>query len=201
VSVTRLLVLGGVRILQPAHGYLVRRELATWQIEHWANVAPGSVYNALRTLTRDGLLEEHEADTAAGGTGPAARATYTLTHDGQAELLRLVRDALWQLHPYEPASLMAGLSFWWLLTREEVVAALEARRTQLDAHITGINYQAEDVRHAPATPEHVVEHYLVQEARLRGERQWVEDALKRLHDGAYGFVGEGSAWLRQAKRE
>lgn len=188
-------MLGGVRILQPAHGYLVRRELATWQIERWANVAPGSIYNALRTLTKDGLLAEHEAPAAAGGSGPAARATYTLTHDGEAEFLRLVRDALWQLHPYEPAWLMAGLSFWWVLSRQEVIAALEARRGQLDARITGLGYETDDVRRARATPEHVVEHFLVQESRLRGERQWVDEVLGRLRDGAYAFSDESTEWI------
>ena len=58
MSVTRLLVLGGVRIFEPAHGYLVRRELLSWQVEEWAHVKPGSIYNALRTMTRDGLLLE-----------------------------------------------------------------------------------------------------------------------------------------------
>jgi DNA-binding PadR family transcriptional regulator len=194
VSVTRLLVLGGVRILQPAHGYLVRRELATWQIEHWANVAPGSIYNALRTLTRDGLLEEHEADIAVGGTGPAARATYTLTADGEAEFLRLVRDALWQLHPYEPSRLLAALSFWWALSRDEVIAALEARRSQIDARIAGIGYEAEDIRTDSTTPDHVVEHLFFHEAHLRGEREWLEAVLERLRGGAYGFAGEDVPW-------
>ena len=55
---TRLLVLGAVRIFQPAHGYLVRRELLSWDVENWAAINPGSIYNMLRTLTRDGLLEE-----------------------------------------------------------------------------------------------------------------------------------------------
>jgi hypothetical protein len=36
VSATRLLVLGAVRIFQPAHGYLVRRELLSWGVENWA---------------------------------------------------------------------------------------------------------------------------------------------------------------------
>ncbi|HYJ76798.1 MAG TPA: PadR family transcriptional regulator [Kineosporiaceae bacterium] len=196
MSVTRLLVLGGVRILQPAHGYLVRRELTTWQIEHWANVASGSIYNALRTLTRDGLLEEHEAEIAVGGTGPAARATYTLTADGEAEFLRLVRDALWQLHPYEPSRLLAGLSFWWALSRDEVIAALEARRTQLDARVAGMAYELEDVRTASATPDHVAEHLFLHRAHLQGERQWVEDVLGRLRDGVYGFAGEDVPWRR-----
>jgi len=82
MSTTRLLVLGAVRIFQPAHGYLVRRELVTWQVDDWANLNPGSIYNALRTLARDGLLEEAEAEIAVGGTGPGARVTYRLTPDG-----------------------------------------------------------------------------------------------------------------------
>lgn len=35
-----------VRIFQPVHGYDVRRELVAWHAEEWANVAPGSIYNA-----------------------------------------------------------------------------------------------------------------------------------------------------------
>ena len=40
---TRLLVLGVVRIFQPVHGYDVRRELLSWRVDQWANVAPGSI--------------------------------------------------------------------------------------------------------------------------------------------------------------
>ena len=49
MSATRLLVLGAVRIFQPAHGYLVRRELLSWDVENWAAINPGSIYNMLRT--------------------------------------------------------------------------------------------------------------------------------------------------------
>ncbi len=38
MSATRLLVLGAVRIFQPAHGYLVRRELLSWDVENWAAI-------------------------------------------------------------------------------------------------------------------------------------------------------------------
>ena len=43
MSSTRLLVLGVVRIFQPVHGYDVRRELLSWRVDQWANVAPGSI--------------------------------------------------------------------------------------------------------------------------------------------------------------
>jgi DNA-binding PadR family transcriptional regulator len=74
MSATRLLVLGAVRIFQPAHGYSIRRELLSWEVESWAALNPGSVYNMLRSLARDGLLEE-VGDT--GRSAGPARVAYT----------------------------------------------------------------------------------------------------------------------------
>ena len=78
-AATRLLVLGCVRIFQPVHGYFLRRELATWEIESWARIHPGSIYNALKTLTRAGLLAEIESPA---GNRPQ-RTTYVLTRGGR----------------------------------------------------------------------------------------------------------------------
>ena len=189
MSVTRLLVLGAVRIFQPAHGYLVRRELLSWQVEDWANLNPGSIYNALRTLTRDGLLVEAEAPIAVGGTGPAARSTYRLTPDGETEFFRLLRDALWTLSPSEPSRLLAGLSFWWALSRQVVLDALAGRRAQLQARLAATPYQAAVIR-ASATRVHVVEHVLLFEAHLRAELTWVDEVRGRIAAGDYGFAGE-----------
>ncbi len=189
MSVTRLLVLGAVRIFQPAHGYLVRRELLTWQVEDWANLNPGSIYNALRTLTRDGLLTEAEAPVGAGGSGPAARATYQLTQDGEAEFFRLLRDALWTLYPSEPSRLLAGLSFWWALSRQEVLDALDGRRAQLQARLAAIPYEAAEIK-TSGKPDHVVEHVLLFQAHIRAELAWVEEARGRIEGGSYGFAGE-----------
>jgi DNA-binding PadR family transcriptional regulator len=189
MSTTRLLVLGAVRIFEPAHGYLVRRELASWQVDSWARLNPGSIYNALRTLTNEGLLEQ-STGPATGTSSAAGRRQYRLTADGEAEFHRLTRDALWQLHPYEPDWLLAGLSFWWALTREEVLDALAARRSQIEARIKGLGYAAADVRADRTTPDHVVEHFLVHEHQLRGELTWLEEVQARLRAGEYAFAGE-----------
>jgi DNA-binding PadR family transcriptional regulator len=62
-SATRL-VLGPIRILQPVHGYDVRRELLTLRLEELANVKPGSIYSAMRTLEKDGCIAVHSAESA-----------------------------------------------------------------------------------------------------------------------------------------
>ncbi|WP_170166607.1 PadR family transcriptional regulator [Lentzea atacamensis] len=56
MSATRMLVLGVVKLVGEAHGYVVRRELKSWSADSWANVQPGSIYHALKSLAKDGLL-------------------------------------------------------------------------------------------------------------------------------------------------
>ena len=69
-SATRLLVLGCVRIFQPVHGYFLRRELVSWEVERWAHIHPGSIYNALKTLTKAGPAGgDREPGRAPGRSG------------------------------------------------------------------------------------------------------------------------------------
>ncbi len=187
MSVTRLLVLGAVRIFQPTHGYFVRRELGTWQVAEWAHLNPGSIYNALRSLTKEGLLvEEPDPEGSA-----KKKMVYRLTLDGDTEFQRLVREALWELHPYEQDWISAGVSFWWALSREEVIAALTARISLLDARMASIGYTAKELGpSAPGKPANVVEMFYFQDALLRAEKQWVGQVLERIKAGTYGFAGE-----------
>jgi DNA-binding PadR family transcriptional regulator len=185
MSATRLLLLGAVRIFQPAHGYLVMRELSSWQADEWASLKPGSIYNGLRTLTKQGMLTEQPgADD--GGT----KATYRLTVDGEVEFQRLLREAVWKIHPAEPAWLFAGISFWWALPREEVLEALEARRAQLDGRIRETEFAERGFARMEGKPVHVVEFFRLTVAQLRGELDWVAAVAKRVEGGDFMFDGE-----------
>ena len=204
MSVTRLLILGAVRIFQPTHGYFVRRELGSWQVAEWAHLNPGSIYNALRVLTKDGLLIEEPSDEVPpanspepnddpGKAGPRSggKTAYRLTVDGETEFHRLVREALWELHPYEPEWLLAGMCFWGILPRVEVLAALDARSSLLKARISGSRFAAAAMPDTAAgTPAHVVETFHIQIAQLEAEAGWIRAVTERITDGAYGFAGE-----------
>jgi DNA-binding PadR family transcriptional regulator len=189
MSVTRLLILGAVRIFQPTHGYFVRRELGTWQVADWAHLNPGSIYNALRVLTKDGMLVEEPQTEQTSRTG--TKTTYRLTVDGESEFQRLVREALWELHPYDPSWLLAGMSFWGTLPRAEVLAALEARASLLNARISGSRFAVAGMdQTAAGTPAHIVEHFYLQEQQLQAELRWIGDVSEKIKGGAYGFAGE-----------
>ncbi|MBI3688898.1 MAG: PadR family transcriptional regulator [Actinobacteria bacterium] len=192
MSVTRLLVLGAVRIFQPAHGYLIRQELISWHADEWAHLNPGSVYNALRSLTRGGLLSEVPVPPAEP-VGPAARAAYRITPAGEEEFLRLLRQCLVSVRPYQPEWLQAGIAFAWALPRHEMLDALVTHRHQLEARLAWVRWAEQDICNHPLKPALVVEQFRLHEAHLTGELAWLEAVSARIEAGEYGFDGEDPA--------
>jgi len=195
VSSTRLLLLGAVRVFQPVHGYFVRRELLTWRVEAWAHLNPGSVYNGLRVLAREGFLEE--VGTEAHGHRPA-RTTYRLTADGETEFLTLLRQMLWNVSPTEPDHLLAAWSFSWALSREEVIRAFEYRLESIEAAGRASEYAIVDLRNDPQKPSQVAESYRLVQARLEGEARWTRDMLQRVRAGEHHFAGEPESAQQRA---
>jgi DNA-binding PadR family transcriptional regulator len=195
MSSTRLLVLGAVRIFMPVHGYFVRSELLSWHADEWAHVNPGSIYNALRTLTREGYLEEAGTETQGGRP---ARTTYKLTADGDSEFLALLRAALWTVAPYAPAELLAAWSLAWALKREEVIAAFEHRLAQIAGAAQAAEFTAADYARDPAKAAHVAENVRLTQARLDGEANWTRRILDGLRAGEFWFAGEPNPPWAQA---
>jgi len=186
-TTTRLVVLGAVHQFQPVHGYFLRRELMTWHIDEWANIQPGSIYNALRSLRNDGYLAENGTETA--GNRPE-RTTYRMTDEGEVELLRMLRDTLWNVEVFDTKPVMVLTSFMYALKREEVLAGLLHRVNEIDARITSNTYHIGDVATSTSTPSYVREIFELATARLRGEQQWARDVIERIRGGDYLFAGE-----------
>ena len=189
MSTTRLLILGVVRIFQPVHGYFVRRELLSWRAEQWANINPGSIYNALRTLTKEGYLEEARADD--DGAGPGGKTSYRLTADGETEFMTMLHDAFWSLNEYSPDAMYAAIGFMSYLQRDEVIAALEHRIARIEATKTELDYRDGVLRASPTVPDHTSEILRLAVARLDGELSWARELAARIRGGAYVFAGEG----------
>jgi DNA-binding PadR family transcriptional regulator len=186
-SVTRLVVLGAVRQFQPVHGYFLRRELLTWHVDEWANIQPGSIYNALRALEQDGYVEETAVE--ADGRRPA-RTTYSITHEGEVELLRMLRATLWDVEPFDTVSAQVIASFMFILTREEVLAGLTHRIGKIDAITTANEYNVVDSLRSMTTPDYVREIFDLSTARLRGEQEWARTLIERIRGGAYAFADD-----------
>jgi DNA-binding PadR family transcriptional regulator len=176
-----MLVLGVVRALEQAHGYQVRRELVTWRADAWAGVAPASIYQALRTLTKRGLVEE--VGTESGG-GPE-RTLYRLTPDGETEFFALVRAGI-----SEPADthdeLSAAFGFAHLLPRGEVARLLDQRVAALWGRLVRVEPPA-DVVPDGVKPAQVGALMRLGGAVLRAEIDWCLDVAERIRDGSFVF--------------
>lgn len=180
ISVTRLLVLGVVRMFGQAHGYQVRTALASWSADNWANAKPGSIYHAMRRLAAEGLL------VAAGveeGDGGPERQVYRMTADGDTEFFALLRRAL--ADPGEgPAAVCAGLTFMTTLPRRDLLVLLRARSRQravtrdTSAHLRDMNAEL-------GKPAHVAELFGLWAAQAEGELTWLDDLIKRIEAGEY----------------
>jgi DNA-binding PadR family transcriptional regulator len=182
MSVTRMLILGLVRWLEPVHGYQVRRELVSWNVEDWANVAPGSIYHGLRKMTEEGLLEEVASEQVGGRP---ARTTYRTTRFGQEEFHRLLRKYWWEMHQVADPFL-AAMSFLPSLPRREVVLAMRNRIAVLRGQID----QASSADWTQDKPVHVSWLGDLMVARVEAEIAWCERVVARIEAGEGQHEGD-----------
>ena len=197
MSSTRTLILGAIGIHQPVHGYVVRRELSRWHADEWARLNPGSVYNAMRTLERQGLIEAAIAPDQARGP---QRTSYRLTPSGREEFLSLVRNGLEVPAPNQADVLHAALCFIWALSRAEVVPLLQRRINMIEVQRRQAITELDSVLLDPGRPDHVAELINVREMRLEGELAWTHSLIARISQGAYVFAGEsGGPWYIPAR--
>src|SRR5262245_7330911 len=178
VGPTRLLVLGVVRESGgPVHGYDVRRKLLSRGATSWANVAPGSIYNALKTLVREGFLEDLGKDRQ--GARPE-RTCFRLTDTGEEEYQRLLRETLREARlPNHP--LLAGLAFLPDVPPTELAEALHARADALREAAADTRTMATDIRADPdGIPPHVAESYDLVATLQEGEATWAAALADRI---------------------
>jgi DNA-binding PadR family transcriptional regulator len=180
VSTTRMMILGLVSWMQPVHGYDVRRELLSWNADEWANVAPGSIYHALRKLTDEGLLDEVATEQI--GARPA-RTTYRTTPKGDAEFQELLRKYWWE-YSTPVDSFQAAMGFLPALPRDEAVDALRNRARMLRTAADGMKASLGSEWMRTSKPVHVGWMFERVILLLEAEIPWCERIAGLVESGA-----------------
>lgn len=189
MSATRLLILGALRFMQPAHGYSVRQELESWQADEWANIAYGSIYFALNKMADEGLLQEIEPAPATPPGRRPPRISYVVTDRGEEEFQRLLREYWWQRKPLiDPLQL--AVAFIDQLPPGQVRAVLEHRLLLAQASVTETDHLLASPLMA-TKPPHVADVLRLNRERVLGEISWLRRMIDRLDpnsaDAPYPF--------------
>jgi DNA-binding PadR family transcriptional regulator len=191
-----MMILGLVSRMQPVHGYDVRRELLSWSADEWANVAPGSIYHALKKLAEEDMLAEVATEQV--GTRPA-RTTYRITPKGEAEFQELLRRYWWELdQPIDP--FLSAMGFLPALPRDEAVAALHNRARLLRTAVEGLRASVDSDWMRKSKPAHVTWMLERSIALMEAEIPWcervadlVESKVPGVPDSPFDRNDEGAA--------
>jgi len=178
MAVTRVLVLG-VLLKQPMHGYEVRRELESWNAEQWANIAYGSIYFSLAKMAEEHLVEVVSTDQR---RNRPARTVYAITNRGREEFARLLRELWWEYRPpIDP--FRVALTFMNCLPRDELLAGLRKRAGGLRWTLDAFPYVIEGrLRNADA-PRHLSEVLRLAAAHIDTNLYWVEETMGKVERG------------------
>lgn len=123
----RLVVLG-LLIQRPMHGYELQRQLEVGYAAHWAGILPGSIYHALKKMEMEGLV----AIKVTEQTGLRMRAIYAITESGREEFRRLLQETWRTPQSVFPRGLYTALAFLTELPVGEVRKALSEQITAME---------------------------------------------------------------------
>lgn len=182
MTVIRLLILGVFHAHGRTHGYAVHRELSSWKVEMWTSVKVGSIYHALKQLTKEGKLQE--AGTEASSKGPG-RTTFELTDSGREEFISLLEEAL---HSFDLERFSGGVALMSALPRARVLALLRGNVDRATQNRDFLNTLSRDAPRG-ATP-HTKDLLELWSATLTAWTAWAHELTARLEGGEYRFAGE-----------
>jgi DNA-binding PadR family transcriptional regulator len=173
------MVLGIVSQKSGTHGYDVHREIISWKAETWSKVRSGSIYHAFTQLEKEGFLQRQATEKSKDGP---AKTSYSITKNGQAELLQLIEKALVS---YDQEQFAAGLAFMHLLSRQKVIDLAKQRLNlyQQTCDFMG-SLPQESHPSTPATHPEIINSWAV---LFTATTIWQQQFIDHLEKGDYTF--------------
>lgn len=171
---TRMLLLGAVALFEPVNGYQIRRELLSWQVEDWAHVNPGSIYNGLATLAKQGHVTR--TDLVDGGRPVAV---YELTDSGRTELERLIRGGLEEVSTVDRTAFSAAICLLPLLPADRALHSLTRRRVALEQVVAELGTPVGP----DAAPPHALRMMTLWLDLAIAELAWLRETIEQLRRG------------------
>ena len=174
---TEIFVLGFLKI-RPMHGYDIQQYLQFTYADYWADILPGSIYNALKKMTKKGWVEVARTEA----TGHRHRAIYQITEAGKEALKSLLLEA-WRKRPrVMPGTLYTALMFVNEVEKQRVIEAVEEQIRALEAELAETN-RGEDIKmQSPDAPPYIEIVMANSRAHLQADLEMLRELKKLLPD-------------------
>lgn len=163
---SEFLVLGLVAEM-PRHGYELEQIIEERSMREWTQIGFSSIYYVLNKLEKKGLIK---ADVPASAK---AKKSYVLTTKGKESLVEQTLTTLKSIQPTYP-SLLLGMIHWSVLTREQALDALEARKNALTKElerVENIHFEQQPL------PDYVDSIFEFSIGQLKAEADWLDKTL------------------------
>ena len=160
----RLFVLGAVET-RDRHGYDIVNLAERWSIHRWTGISIGSIYSALRSLLKDGLVAVAKVER--DGNRPE-RQLYSVTPAGIGLFQRLLLDGLASLD-LEGRDVDVALAFAHRAPMEERKRAISSRLPFIKERLNQLEALASSYRLALDSNDPALSHF----RELRESSPWI----------------------------
>lgn len=120
--------------IKPMSGYEIKSMLELNDAQRWAGVLPGSIYNALKKLEKEGYIEIEGLEN----NGHRQKAIYKMTASGEEYQKQLALECLGNAKINYPTDLYSGISFAHQLPKEKAVEQLIKNKDQLHLELHAV---------------------------------------------------------------
>jgi DNA-binding PadR family transcriptional regulator len=156
------------------HPYEIKRRLENAMVECYTDVDVGTLYYAVRQLSKNGLIAAHARERVARG---GMRTIYAITAKGRRRFMDLLHEQF--AAPGSVAATLYGAMLFLDLIDPEIVAPLLRKRI---AEQTDLIREVVEVRKRfgsalPAGGRHLTQHL---ELQRRLDRKWLQAVLKNI---------------------
>ena len=179
MNISKFVVLGTLDRLSQASGYDIIRELDNKMISRWTNVKKGSIYHALKSLNKEGLIKETER--LKQGLYPTAT-LYKITDAGREKFDKMQAEAFLGLYPYY-VGFKLSLKFNVRRTAEEIVDYAGKAIKIIDATLAGMDAYMDSL--GESDPRLESDPFFIEHDKmlLRQEKRWIQMAVERIMNG------------------
>lgn len=108
-------------------GYQMKQILEQTDAKRWSGVLPGSIYNALNKLEKDGFIEIESIKM----TGNRQKAIYKISEKGKQHQKKLILSCLEDGHVSYNGEFYSGIGFAYQVEKSLALNALKLNKKQL----------------------------------------------------------------------